>query len=96
MERLVANQSMYDKPSQYTQFGWWAMKHQNLIAKEKFAQSNLSYAIIDAYDLQILRPDFHLGSGDCVHNYEMTKQPVISEIFLHILKSRSLGMLYED
>lgn len=97
MERLVANQSMYNKPSQYTKFGWWAMKHQNRIAKEKFASSNLSYAVIDAYDLQILRPDLHLGQeGDCVHNFEMTKQPVINQIFLHILKSRSLGMLYED
>ena len=96
MERLVANQSMYNTPSEYTKLGWWAMKHQNLIAKEIFASSNLSYAVIDAYDLQILRPDLHLGPGDCVHNFEMTKQPVINQIFLHILKSRSLGMLYED
>ena len=95
MEALVANPMPYDNNAEYKRYGWWAMKHHNRIVEQRFAERNLTYAIMDAYALRILRPDQHFSERhDCVHNKEMTKRLVLGQMLLHLLKAwgRSMEM----
>ena len=51
MEALVVNPMMYNNKAEYNKYGGWAMKYQNRIVEQRFAESNLTYAIMDAYTL---------------------------------------------
>jgi hypothetical protein len=48
-----------------------------------------TFDIIDAYDINVLRPDEHRAhQGDCLHNCYPGKMDVYSQLLLHFLKMR--------
>ena len=46
---------------------WHKFSAQNELVLNALRKSNLTYEVMDAYDLNILRPDMHLGKHDCLH-----------------------------
>ena len=56
------------------------MKHQNQLMLDAFSKSGLTYQVIDAYDINILRPDQHT---DCLHSCYPGKMDVYSQLLLH-------------
>jgi hypothetical protein len=81
MEAVIANRSLY--PAKY---GWWNFKAQNEIMTKLVAESRLrNYHIIDAYDINIRRPDHH-RPPDCLHNCFPGKTEVYHQLMLHFLK----------
>jgi hypothetical protein len=44
-------------------YNWQNIQRQNQLLLSKFATSNLTYDVIDAYAISILRPDQHVASG---------------------------------
>jgi hypothetical protein len=54
MEALVADPSGYEwpgKPPDAPKFYWWLFKGQNALVLQEFSMSNLTYDVIDGYDL---------------------------------------------
>jgi hypothetical protein len=89
MEALVADPTGYEwpgKPPDMPKFYWWLFKGQNELVLQAFAASNLSYDVIDGYDLMIRRPDLHKPPGDCLHSCVPGKMDVYPQLFLHYLK----------
>mmetsp|Transcript_11350 Transcript_11350/g.24050 ORF Transcript_11350/g.24050 Transcript_11350/m.24050 type:complete len:117 (-) Transcript_11350:135-485(-) len=53
-------------------FHWWDFRNQNspvenTIQHQIEANPRFRIFIIDFYDMAILRPDNHIGNGDCLH-----------------------------
>lgn len=98
MEHHVGNQALYDKGN-YVKWGWWKQKQQNERVLELFASNrtdDIDYAIMDAYHVNILRPDLHRwNQGDCLHNCSPGKTEILNQILLHILKMKALGQIYD-
>ena len=85
MEEVIANKSSYPG-----KFRWWQFKAQNEIMEKLLASSSLrNFHIIDAYDINILRPDRH-RPPDCLHNCFPGKTEVYNQIMLHYLKASAL------
>ena len=56
---------------------------------DKSILHNNTFDIIDAYDLNVLRPDEHRAhQGDCLHNCYPGKMDVYNQLLLHFLKMR--------
>ena len=85
MEALIANRSNYAPGKE---FHWWDMKHQNQLMLDAFSKSGLTYQVIDAYDINILRPDQH---RDCLHSCYPGKMDVYNQLMLHFLKRNILS-----
>ena len=98
MEALVANTSLYS-PKELT-FQWQQFQHQNQLAEQAFVDvlgtttnttrtfNNIIWDILDAYDVNILRPDEHLVKhNDCLHSCQPgSKTLVYNTLLLHILR----------
>ena len=70
-------------------FHWKEFGHQNKNALEIFQASGIDFMVMDAYKLNILRPDGHLifgGKRDCLHSCLGSKIDVYSQLLLHIIK----------
>jgi hypothetical protein len=96
MEALVADPSGYEwpgKPPDAPKFYWWLFKGQNALVLQEFAMSNLTYDVIDGYDLMIGRPDSHLMPSDCLHSCFPGKMDVYPQLFLHYL---SMEPMYDN
>jgi hypothetical protein len=89
MEALVANLSNYAS-GKAQNFHWWDMKHQNNLMLDAFSKSGLAYEVIDAYGINILRPDLH-RPGDCLHSCYPGKMDVYNQLLLHFLKRNILS-----
>ena len=87
MEALIANRSKY-APGKEQKFHWWDMKHQNQLMLDAFSKSGLTYQVIDAYDINILRPNQHT---DCLHSCYPGKMDAYSQLLLHFLKQNILS-----
>jgi hypothetical protein len=86
---------MEELVNSYTNSGynWEKFKIQNQLVLEAFAHTNLTYEVMDAYFINILRPDMHPSSADCLHtvgpvaSYTSFLQHVcflcVSDIYLH-------------
>jgi GDSL/SGNH-like Acyl-Esterase family found in Pmr5 and Cas1p len=88
MEALVADPQGYEwtgKPPNAPKFYWWLFKGQNALVLQEFAASNLTYDVIDGYDLMIGRPDSHLAPSDCLHSCFPGKMDVYPQLLLHYL-----------
>ena len=85
MEAVIANKSLYPG-NNYWKFKWWKFKAQNKIMTKLVDESRLqNYHIMDAYDINIRRPDHH-RPPDCLHNCFPGKTGVYHQLMLHFLK----------
>jgi len=86
MEAHVGNLNLYDE---YTiNYHWYDFQRQNELVLDEFRQARLnSFEVVDAYYLNILRPDEHRHhQGDCLHNCYPGKMDVYNDIVLHYLR----------
>ena len=77
-------------------FHWSDFQHQNEKAKEIFRASGIDFVVMDAYKVNILRPDGHSafdGKRDCLHGCLGSKIDVYSQLLLHIIKLHKRGLL---
>jgi GDSL/SGNH-like Acyl-Esterase family found in Pmr5 and Cas1p len=90
MEALIANPDHYDDHS--IQYHWQDYQRQNLLTMQLLESDDYwatHATIIDAYDLNVLRPDEHRAhQGDCLHNCYPGKMDVYNELLLHYLRGR--------
>jgi hypothetical protein len=87
MEHHVTNMSLYTE--QMLRWHWYDFQHQNRLVVESFSESSLDWDLLDAYSLNVLRPDEHLD-GDCLHNCQPgSKTLVLNRILLHLMKLRA-------
>lgn len=89
METRVANLSFYNERS--INFHWYDYQHQNELVLKEIERAGIEYNIIDAYYLNMLRPDEHRAhQDDCLHNCYPGKMDVYNQLMLHFLRmSRS-------
>ena len=72
---------------------WPLFQHQNELVENALTKSNIDYEMLDAYNINIFRPDGHrVGFDDCLHNCLNSKLDVYSQILLHILQRRNWGV----
>lgn len=88
MEAWIANLSHY-LPDQQN-YHWWDFARQNGLVLDLLNKSlgdlGSFYNVIDAYEINVLRPDDHVGKhGDCFHNCQPGKTMVYNQILLHYL-----------
>lgn len=85
MEALIADPRQYNDIS--IKYHWPDFSRQNRLVETLLAQSNLSVTMLDAYELNIRRPDNHrVREHDCLHNCYPGKVDVYSQLLLHHLK----------
>ena len=97
METMINDRSNYNNRT--IKYNWYNYQHQNemvvdmLTKNPSFLQQGEGTSppffleIIDAYYLNILRPDEHRAhQGDCLHNCYPGKQDVYSQLLLHFLR----------
>lgn len=88
MEALIADRDRYGQFKDGNNFHWWDLKHQNDLMEHAFSESNLAFDIIDAYDMEVLRPDMHQSAEDCLHYCLPGPLDTLSRAFLHVLSRR--------
>eukprot|EP00577_Skeletonema_sp_RCC1716_P026447 CAMPEP_0113416684 /NCGR_PEP_ID=MMETSP0013_2-20120614/25249_1 /TAXON_ID=2843 ORGANISM="Skeletonema costatum, Strain 1716" /NCGR_SAMPLE_ID=MMETSP0013_2 /ASSEMBLY_ACC=CAM_ASM_000158 /LENGTH=190 /DNA_ID=CAMNT_0000303759 /DNA_START=776 /DNA_END=1348 /DNA_ORIENTATION=+ /assembly_acc=CAM_ASM_000158 len=92
MEAVIANKSSYK--ANMLKFRWWEFKAQNVIMENLLTASRLrNYHILDAYDINIRRPDHH-RPPDCLHNCFPSKTEVYHQLMLHFLKVSANSSLH--
>jgi GDSL/SGNH-like Acyl-Esterase family found in Pmr5 and Cas1p len=86
MEAWVENKSNYNSVS--IDYHWHDFRRQNELVLKEFKKAELSnFQVIDAYHLNILRPDEHrTHQGDCLHSCFPGKMDVYNQLLLHFLK----------
>ena len=94
MEALINDRSNYDNRT--IKYHWFDYQHQNKMMIEMFTDQHnflpetatpFFHEIIDAYYLNVLRPDEHrVHQGDCLHNCYPGKMDVYNQLLLHFLK----------
>ncbi|EEC42663.1 predicted protein [Phaeodactylum tricornutum CCAP 1055/1] len=87
MEAHISNLSLYNNHT--LKYHWYDYQHQNQLVIEEFAKHNatLEVHIMDAYALNVLRPDDHRShQGDCLHNCYPGKMDVYNVWLLHVLR----------
>jgi hypothetical protein len=80
MENLVASQPEHH---------WEKFQHQNELIIQALKESQVNFSILDAYHINILRPDGHVVGGeknDCLHSCMGSKIDVYSQILMHLIK----------
>ena len=90
IQRWIENPQNYDNKTM--QYHWQDYQHQNELVLHELEQSGLPFRILDAYYLNVRRPDEHRAhQGDCLHNCYPGKMDVFSQLLLHSLRQdRSL------
>lgn len=89
MESLVESRHSYTNETLWN-YHWQDFKYQNQLVLDLFQQfsttTGLQYEIIDAYELNMLRPDRHRWhQNDCLHNCYPGKMDVYNQLLLHFL-----------
>ena len=68
-------------------YHWHEFQRQNLLIEHVLSESGVDYEMLDAYHLNILRPDMHrVSTNDCLHSCLGSKLDVYSQLLLHILR----------
>ncbi|CAB9527566.1 Pfam:DUF231 [Seminavis robusta] len=89
-------------PGKMGQYGWWDFKRQTQLVLQEFQNYNnnqqqdkkdakLNFQIMHGYDVNILRPDGHVGtivnrSQDCLHSCDPGPADVYNILLLHLLR----------
>jgi len=82
MEDRIRNRSHYNNVS--IKYHWYDFQHQNQLILQALEDSELDFQVLDAYDLNILRPDEHRAhQNDCLHNRYPGKIDIYNRILLH-------------
>lgn len=82
MESIIGNKSLHKMPH----WGWWDFKRQNEVILAELAASNLTYDILDGYEMMIMRPDLHkTREKDCLHSCYPGKSDAYTPLLLHYL-----------
>jgi len=77
MEKLVSTSSPYN---------WDKFKDQNKLVLDLLENTaSIAYELMDAYFINILRPDAHPSGKDCLHSC-LPKESIYSFITLHLLR----------
>jgi hypothetical protein len=85
MEERVANLAFYNNRS--INFHWYDYQHQNELVLNEIEKAGIDYNIIDAYYLNMLRPDEHRAhQDDCLHNCYPGKMDIYNQLMLHFLR----------
>eukprot|EP00977_Amphora_coffeiformis_P016045 scaffold4860_cov171-Amphora_coffeaeformis.AAC.7 len=86
MEAWIANRSNYNEHT--IQYHWYDYQRQNLLVEKVWLEkANFPVTILDAYDLNVLRPDEHRAhQGDCLHNCYPGKMDVYNQLMLHYVR----------
>jgi hypothetical protein len=75
-------------------YKWNQFQHQNELVLQEFSKSDLDYRVMDAHEINILRPDQHPSSKnltykftapDCLHNCAPGDE-ALSELLLHYMQ----------
>lgn len=90
MEAFVASPNSYDNETWKYKWKWYDFQRQNQLVQNElddFSKSNgLPYQVLDAYDINLLRPDGHRWhQNDCLHNCYPGKVDVYSRLLFHFL-----------
>lgn len=90
IEAHIKSRLNYDDERTW-EYHWQDYDHQNQLVlhllQEYAAATGLQYQVIDAYALNVLRPDGHRWhQDDCLHNCYPGKMDVYNQLLLHFLK----------
>jgi hypothetical protein len=69
-------------------FHWTDFQRQNQLILRALQESGIDYQILDAYYINMRRPDGHRSSRDCLHSCVGSKIEVYSQILLHFVRMR--------
>uniref|UniRef100_A0A448ZJR5 Trichome birefringence-like C-terminal domain-containing protein n=1 Tax=Pseudo-nitzschia multistriata TaxID=183589 RepID=A0A448ZJR5_9STRA len=67
-------------------FHWWDFAGQNAIVEDLFQsriRQGLRVSFLDFYEMAILRPDLHIGKGDCLHYCLPGPHDAVNAVLLH-------------
>ena len=78
MEQMIKNNSDMG-------YSWDNFQHQNELVLNLLTNSSLEFEIMDAYHINILRPDAHVSRTDCLH-YCLPGDDIYSFITQHMLQ----------
>jgi hypothetical protein len=85
IEARIGNLSLYDEVK--ITYHWYDFQHQNELVEKELKSRGIRYRILDAYHLNVLRPDEHRAhQGDCLHSCYPGKMDVYSRLMLHYLR----------
>lgn len=86
MEAWIANRSNYNEHT--LRYHWYDYQRQNILVEKIWMEmANFPVQILDAYDLNVLRPDEHRAhQGDCLHNCYPGKMDVYNQLLLHYVR----------
>ena len=90
MEALVAQSEFMEGKEQ--RYHWWNVKGQNEFQEPYYEASKLNYDVLDGYDINLLRPDRHQSSLDCLHYCLPGPPDVLNQLLLHTLQSHILSI----
>lgn len=77
-------------------YHWHDFQRQNLLIEKALSVAGIEYEMLDAYYINILRPDEHrVGSFDCLHSCLGSKLDVYAQVLAHILRRQALENLLE-
>jgi hypothetical protein len=83
MEKLVRRSLSHSTRT----YNWNQFKQQNQLVLRLLKESKVDHHVIDAYEINILRPDQHVDPNrDCLHNCLPGKVDVYNQLLLHFLK----------
>jgi hypothetical protein len=93
MEAFVMSPNSYNNKTWKYKWMWYDFQRQNqLVLKEleKFdEQYGLEYQVLDAYYINLLRPDSHRWlQDDCLHSCYPGKMDIYSRMLLHLLQMK--------
>jgi hypothetical protein len=85
-QQLIRNQSLYNDVSR--EYHWYDFQDQNEMILKLLRNAELSnFQVLDAYYLNVLRPDEHRAhQHDCLHNCFPGKVDVYNRLLLHYLQ----------
>jgi len=84
VERWIEDKSNYDNVT--IEYHWYDFQHQNRLVERMLEGSRLEYTVLDAYYLNVRRPDGHrTREKDCLHNCYPGTMDVLNRLLLHFL-----------
>uniref|UniRef100_A0A7S4AJ74 SGNH domain-containing protein n=1 Tax=Pseudo-nitzschia australis TaxID=44445 RepID=A0A7S4AJ74_9STRA len=87
---MISNSShpWYKASPKRQEFHWWDFADQNTMVEDLFQTQilllqGLRISFIDFYEMAILRPDLHIGRGDCLHYCLPGPFDAVNAVLLH-------------